>query len=770
MKRIVFSLFLVVCLALIRMSMSSYSNGITGASTAGCSCHGQPTTTTVITVTGLPTNYVNGQAYSVTLTISNASKVAGGFDLNFSAGTVSGIPLNTALTNANKELFHTSPKSMTAGSVSWAFTWTAPATGSTTVTMNIAGNAVDLLNGSAGDSYNTAVRTVAGPVALPLSVTATNTSIFCNGNLSTITCTGAGGASGYQYRLNAGAYQVSNTFTNNAAGTYTVTVRDANNATASTIKNISQPTAINITGSQNPVSCFGGSNGNATILASGGTPGYTYSWSPFGGTGSTALNLTAGIYTVTVTDGANCTKTSSVVITQPALVDVTATASATVSCIGNVVTLTGANSAANPNYTYVWSGGVQNNVPFVLNATTTYTVTGTSSTGCTDQGSITVNAGSVNQAAQASASNSSSLPGTVCATMTQLNGATENYTSPTCGLVATVQHISTSPSLGSVTGCVTVLPNVPTHVGQPYVARYYVITPTTQGSANITLYFTHDDLLDYNAFITNTSSSFPLIQFPNINPQNNDVISNLSISKVDGGVLGVGTGDAFPVMLTYDGALQLWKTTFTVTSFSGFYLHTTNLGNAALDVNLISLQGANVNETQQIKWVVDNEKNMKHYRLEWGASIHGFKPLQQVIAKNSTTSSEVLNYNSVNNNPVFGHNYYRLIAVKEDGVEKQVGSVIDVWRMEKETGIQHLSVHPNPATSVVTMAIESAIDSKLSYTVMDMTGKLVRRGDWRIQIGLNEMPISVIGLPAGMYTLRVAGNNFSLPVEQVIVK
>ena len=78
----------------------------------------------------------------------------------------------------------------------------------------------------------------------------------------------------------------------------------------------STPLSAIISSSTN-VSCNGGSNGLATVTASGGSSPYTYSWSPSGGTGSTASGLSAGTYTVTVTDATSALKTVTVAITQP---------------------------------------------------------------------------------------------------------------------------------------------------------------------------------------------------------------------------------------------------------------------------------------------------------------------------------------------------------------------------------------------------------------------------------------------------------------------
>ena len=70
------------------------------------------------------------------------------------------------------------------------------------------------------------------------------------------------------------------------------------------------------------VSCFGFSNGTATVLAAGGTGAYTYNWFPSGGAISTASGLPAGNYTIQVTDAVGCIKTETVSISQPPLLQI----------------------------------------------------------------------------------------------------------------------------------------------------------------------------------------------------------------------------------------------------------------------------------------------------------------------------------------------------------------------------------------------------------------------------------------------------------------
>ena len=231
----------------------------------------------------------------------------------------------------------------------------------------------------------TTSATIQQPPALNLS--ATTVDVSCNGGSDgSINLTVTGGTPGYTYLW-------SNGFTGQdpsglSAGTYTVTVTDANNCTATLSRTINEPPALMITGVMSPVSCFGGNDGWIDITVTGGTPAYSYNWSN-GFTGEDPSNLSAGTYVVTVTDANNCTETYSIMVTQPPLL-VLSTVVDDVDCFGGSdgsidLTVTGGT----PGYTYNWSNGFTGQDPSGLSAGT-YTVTVTDANGCTMVTSATV--------------------------------------------------------------------------------------------------------------------------------------------------------------------------------------------------------------------------------------------------------------------------------------------------------------------------------------------------------------------------------------------
>jgi len=148
-----------------------------------------------------------------------------------------------------------------------------------------------------------------------LNLNITTTAINCNGNCDgTATAVVSNGTAPYTYLW--GNLSTTPTITNLCAGTYSVTVTDANACTASTTTVITEPTSTMVLVSITNVNSQGGSNGSITANPSGGTSPYTYFWSN-GQTTQTISGLSVGIYSVTITDANGCTAIATGVITEP---------------------------------------------------------------------------------------------------------------------------------------------------------------------------------------------------------------------------------------------------------------------------------------------------------------------------------------------------------------------------------------------------------------------------------------------------------------------
>ena len=126
--------------------------------------------------------------------------------------------------------------------------------------------------------------------------------------------TASGGTSPYSYLWSSGGTNA--TANNLSAGFNVVNITDAHGCIIPNTISITTPSEVISVISQNGVNCFGESNGSATVSVSGGTPGYSYSWSS-GGTNATESGLIAGSYTCTITDANGCQNTENITVTQP---------------------------------------------------------------------------------------------------------------------------------------------------------------------------------------------------------------------------------------------------------------------------------------------------------------------------------------------------------------------------------------------------------------------------------------------------------------------
>ncbi|MFN5878355.1 MAG: gliding motility-associated C-terminal domain-containing protein, partial [Flavobacteriales bacterium] len=280
----------------------------------------------------------------------------------------------------------------TGGTGTLTYLWsTTPAQSNQTATGLVAGNYnVTVTDGSG--CTGTASVTITQPTSA-VTVTTTSTAATCGSTNGTATANGTGGTGTITYSWNTTPAQTTATATGLGVGVYTVTATDVNGCQSTATANISSSFGPTVTITPQQVSCFGGSNGQATANATGGTGTLTYLWSTTPAqTTQTATGLIAGNYSVLVTDGNGCTGTASVTITQPTSAVTVTTTSTAATCGSNNGTATADGTGGTGTITYSW-----NTTPVQTSATATglgvgvYTVTATDANGCTATSSTTVN-------------------------------------------------------------------------------------------------------------------------------------------------------------------------------------------------------------------------------------------------------------------------------------------------------------------------------------------------------------------------------------------
>lgn len=211
--------------------------------------------------------------------------------------------------------------------------------------------------------------------------------VLCNGqSTGTATVTAGGGTAPYSYLWSNS--QTSAIATNLQAGTYTVLITDSLGCATTHTVTITEPAVLTASAVAQNSNC-GSADGTATVIASGGTTVYTYSWSN-GQSMMNVSNLTAGNYTVTVLDANNCIQTATVAVADNPAPVATISADTTIIKGNNVMLSAGGGTS------YLWSpfAGLSCNTCSTPIAApennTTYCVI-VSSGNCADTACVTIN-------------------------------------------------------------------------------------------------------------------------------------------------------------------------------------------------------------------------------------------------------------------------------------------------------------------------------------------------------------------------------------------
>ncbi|MCF8294479.1 MAG: T9SS type A sorting domain-containing protein, partial [Bacteroidales bacterium] len=213
--------------------------------------------------------------------------------------------------------------SVTGGTGIYTYSWSNGAT--TQDLSGLAGGTYTVTVIDNNGCFNVLTSVITEPQALVVTGVATSFygtyNVSCNGaSDASLEISVDGGVLPYVYAWSNGA--TSQNLSGIPAGSYTVTVTDANSCVQTVTVNITQPTALNLNLAHTDISCNGTWNGAINATISGGVTPYIYAWS------NTAVsqdltNLGPGTYTLTVVDANGCSIVSSAVITEPLALEIT---------------------------------------------------------------------------------------------------------------------------------------------------------------------------------------------------------------------------------------------------------------------------------------------------------------------------------------------------------------------------------------------------------------------------------------------------------------
>jgi gliding motility-associated-like protein len=357
-----------------------------------------PTGGSGATASGLAAN-----TYTVTVTDQNGCQASANTTVNTNGGPLISVSSQNDV-SCNGSNDGSATVNGSGGSGALTYTWTpGNLIGATQNTL--AAGVYTIQVSDAGGCTNSTTLTINEPSAIVIAQ-GTIVPATCGASDGSATVNVSGGAGGFSFVWSPNVSSTA-TATNISSGNYTVDVEDQNGCAASltfVLTNVGGPT-VSISSSTD-VSCFGGNDGTATASATGGSTPYSYIWTPSGGNNPLATGLSAGIYTVTVTDNTSCVGSTTVTIGEPSAITI-------------LETIVPANcGSANGSISIVVSGG-----------------TGTYTTSWTPGGSTATSITGL-------------TPGNYSVTVTDQQGcsSTENYVVPQTGSLS----VDATPELSTI--------------------------------------------------------------------------------------------------------------------------------------------------------------------------------------------------------------------------------------------------------------------------------------------------------------------------------
>ncbi len=209
----------------------------------------------------------------------------------------------------------TSTVSVISGSPNYTYLWSGGA---------ITGQTTSSVNGLCEDNYTVQVTDGNGCISVSPVTIGANNPIIASVSTINVGCNGgsdgsaivvpSGGIPPYTYTWSGPCPVIgNNAVAGLCAGDYTVVIADAVGCSSPVDVVINEPVVLSVSAVANNLTCFAQSDGSATATPNGGTPPYTYFWSN-GLATPTIAGISAGNYSVTITDAHGCSASDNVTI------------------------------------------------------------------------------------------------------------------------------------------------------------------------------------------------------------------------------------------------------------------------------------------------------------------------------------------------------------------------------------------------------------------------------------------------------------------------
>jgi Pregnancy-associated plasma protein-A/Secretion system C-terminal sorting domain len=311
--------------------------------------------------------------------------------------------------------------------------------------------------------------------------------------------------------------------------------------------------------------------------------------------------------------------------------------------------------------------------------------------------------------------------------------STVNFSSSTGELLTTIQNLSNHDY-----GCTTVEIDragtaTVSNAGKTFTSKTFKVTPTTNnpsGQNRITLYYSGSEI---SGWTSATGAG----------------VNAMSVFKSSGAISAASSvTEGTSVTATDFGTSTAFSATFN-TGFSGFGV----ANSTVLAVDLLTFEGIKGNKNVKLLWKTASEKNNDYFMIEKSRDGQTFEPLTKIGSQGA--SNDILKYETFDDNPSVGMNYYRLKSVDKGG-QVATSKIVSVAFVEKIK----LTVYPNPTyASKITLELTADKDDIIDLEVVDIVGKVVQTSRQNIVNGLNNIVLDNLNISQGIYFVRARQHN-----------
>ncbi len=411
------------------------------------------------------------------------------------------------------------------------------------------------------------------------------------------------------------------------------------------------------------------------------------------------------------------------------------------------------------NFTWSPSGSLSSPTGSVVTATpiatTTYTINaGNASNGATGSNTVTV---TVDPA-------SFTLAGTpggasVCQNIS-VNALGTNYRDGNCNLIAKVTPSGASPVTNSINTCTKVDVNATKRgTSDLYAARKYDIEPIVNpatATANINLYFLQSDFDDFNTRATDSGHK-PLPT----GPADATGIANLLLrqfhgtgtnpTNYTGSYVNFTTATA-GFTVNWNATQSWWEIAVPVNGFSGFYISSSKI--SPLSIKLTYFKGTQTDKKHFLSWKVVCTSAEAKFELQRSTDGSNYTPIYSFTASKERCENP---FDYTDATPADGKNYYRLKFIDVDG--KVTYSNI-ILLIQKNGRFDLMSINPNVVRNeIAVLKIDAFEKESITIVLSDFTGRIIQKQTASLQTGLNQIPLQLNNLPAGVYNVTAYSNN-----------